>query len=55
MGIGLAIITLIVEYWYYKYKKPSMRVDSGADKKLQVKQAASSFNEKGDPFSTEYR
>jgi hypothetical protein len=23
LGIGLAIITLGIEYWYYKYKKPA--------------------------------
>lgn len=55
VGIGLAIITLIIEYWYYKYKKP-IRVDSSS-KKMQVKQAiqaTSGFNEKRD-FETEYR
>ena len=54
VGIGLAIITLIVEYWYYKYKKPAMRVDS-ADKKMQVKQAAAAFGDKESQFQTEYR
>lgn len=28
IGIGLAIVTLGVEYWYYKYKAPSTRVTS---------------------------
>ena len=55
VGIGLAIITLGFEYWYYKYKKPSMRVDSG-EKKFQVKQAkmAATFSDKKD-YETEYR
>lgn len=55
VGIGLAIITLIIEYWYYKYKKPAQRVDSGS-KKFQVKQAmqSSAFNDKKE-YETEYR
>ena len=55
VGIGLAIITLIIEYWYYKYKKPATRVDSGS-KKMQVKQAIhnQTFGEKRD-YETEYR
>ena len=61
MGIGLAIVTLVIEYWYYKYKKPevgsegSSRSDSGG-KKLQVKQALQTgqFSEKKD-YETEYR
>ena len=55
IGIGLAILTLIFEYWYYKHKKPASRVDSSS-KKLQVKQALSNaqFNEKKD-YETEYR
>ena len=54
VGIGLAIITLVVEYWYYKYKKPQSRVDSGS-KKFQVKQAAATnFSDKKD-YETEYR
>merc|ERR1719422_603704 len=55
IGIGLAIITLIFEYWYYKHKKPASRVDSGS-KKLQVKQAmqnAGFGDQKG--YDTEYR
>ena len=49
VGIALAIITLIVEYWYYKYKKPNSSVDVDIlSKQLQVKQqlANSSFNAK---------
>ena len=39
VGIALAIITLIVEYWYYKYKKPNSSVDVDIlSKQLQVKQ-----------------
>lgn len=53
VGIGLAIVTLLLEYWYYRYKKPQMSIDS-ADRKLQVKQAASSFSDKKD-YQTEYR
>lgn len=55
VGIGLAIVTLIIEYWYYKYKKPAMRVDSASDKKMQVKQAAAAFGDKESQFQTEYR
>jgi hypothetical protein len=37
VGIALAVITLIVEYWYYKYKKPNSSVDSDMmAKQLQV-------------------
>ena len=55
VGIGLAIVTLVIEYWYYKYKKPNSRVDS-ANKKLQVKQALQTgqFSDKKD-YETEYR
>jgi len=28
VGIGLAVITLAFEHWYYKYKKPQSRVGS---------------------------
>lgn len=41
VGIALAIVTLIIEYWYYKYKKPNSRISTGSDKfakQLQVKQ-----------------
>ena len=31
IGIGLAIITLVGEYWYYKFKKPASRVSSRYD------------------------
>jgi len=56
IGIGLAIITLIFEYWYYKHKKPASRVDSGG-KKLQVKQAMQNagFGDQKGQFDTEYR
>jgi hypothetical protein len=37
VGIALAVITLIVEYWYYKNKKPNSSVDSDMmAKQLQV-------------------
>ena len=43
VGIILAIITLLVEYWYFKYKKPLSKVNSAVGnkfaKQLQVKQA----------------
>jgi len=57
VGIALAVITLIVEYWYYKYKKPNSSVDSDMmAKQLQVKQqlAKSAFNAKGVGFKNEY-
>ncbi len=56
VGIGLAIITLIFEYWYYKYRKPSMAVDSAQDRKLQVKQAAAggAFADKSQ-YQADYR
>ena len=55
VGIGLAIITLVIEYWYYKYKKPASRVDS-SNKKFQVKQAmqGGTFSDRKD-YGTEYR
>ena len=28
VGIGLAIFTLIFEFWYYKYKKPMSQISS---------------------------
>lgn len=43
VGIALAVVTLIVEYWYYKYKKPSSRISTGSDKfakQLKVKAMA---------------
>ena len=45
VGIALAIITLIVEYWYYKYKKPNSTVGSDSEiiaKQMQVKQQMAS-------------
>ena len=60
VGIGLAIVTLVIEYWYYKYKKPSSSTGASrqesANKKLQVKQALQTgqFSDKKD-YETEYR
>jgi len=31
VGIGLAVVTLIFEFWYYKYKKPLSQISSGID------------------------
>ena len=43
VGIALAVITLIVEYWYYKYKKPESRISTGSEdkvaKQLKIKNA----------------
>ncbi|TRY77929.1 hypothetical protein TCAL_07724 [Tigriopus californicus] len=55
VGIGLAIITLIFEYWYYKNKKPVSPTGSQT-KKLEVKQALRdvNFGNKSD-YETEYK
>ena len=47
VGIGIAFITLIVEFWYYKFKAP---VSSNGEDFVKVKQAAlnSSLNLKSD-------
>ncbi len=57
VGIALAIFTLVIEYWYYKYKKPASRISTGSDlvaKQLKVKQqiANSAFDNGGN--KTEY-
>ena len=28
VGIGLAICTLVFEFWYYKYKKPMSQINT---------------------------
>ena len=45
VGIGIAFITLIVEFWYYKYKAP---VSSNGDDFVKVKQAALNSSLKSD-------
>ena len=54
VGIGLAIVTLVIEYWYYKHKKPNSRVDSSS-KKMEVKQALKNTNFSKKEYETEYR
>jgi hypothetical protein len=55
VGIALAIITLVFEYWYYKYKKPMSRISTGDNvaKQLQVKQQVISQGFQSGP-KTEY-
>ena len=45
VGIGIAFITLIVEFWYYKFKAP---VSSNGDDFVKVKQAALKSSLKSD-------
>ena len=46
VGIALAVITLIVEYWYYKFKKPQSRISTGSDKVAkQLKMKSAKNNE----------
>ena len=60
VGIALAVITLIVEYWYYKYKKPASRISTGSEdkmaKQLKIKNAKNNestmYGDKGTPIST---
>ena len=47
VGIALAIITLIVEYWYYKYKKPDSRISTGSDKVAKQLKVKSAMNNQG--------
>ena len=54
VGIALAIVTLIVEYWYYKHKKPMSSINTAAGqtaiKQLQIKQQFGN----NDKMTTEY-
>jgi len=47
IGIGLAMITLCIEFWYYKYKAPMSRVASADQNKLQVSEFDKQRREKG--------
>lgn len=44
VGIGMACITLVFEYWYYKYRKPINKIiDSARNTPINK------FNKKGEP------
>jgi len=54
VGIGLAIITLGIEYWYYKYKAPQSRVGSADPNKKMVSEFEKQVRDKNGFGKTEF-
>jgi len=54
VGIGLAIITLGIEYWYYKYKAPQSRVGSADPNRKMVSEFEKQVRDKNGFGKTEF-